>query len=315
VLKGEETAVIDQVTVIGSAKDRSLQRVNIKTRINRNPVIGDKFSSRHGQKGVLSVQWKDTDMPFCENTGMRPDLIINPHAFPSRMTIGMLVESLGSKAGALVGEFVDATPFQKCDNPDTFVDPIKQFGKTLEEAGFHKHGGEKMISGVTGEEFHADIFIGLVYYQRLRHMVSDKFQVRSTGPVNPLTRQPIKGRKFGGGIRFGEMERDSLLAHGAAYLLHDRLHTSSDYTVREVCAECGSLLSPVATKPLAAAGAMGAQMLAPMLDGRGAGTRVVCRICETGKSIERVALPYVFKYLVTELAAMNIRCSLTLQAS
>ncbi|KAK9824626.1 hypothetical protein WJX72_011831 [[Myrmecia] bisecta] len=309
-LKGEETGVIDQVTLIGS-KEAGLTQANIKMRLNRNPVIGDKFSSRHGQKGVLSQLWPDTDMPFVDATGMRPDLIINPHAFPSRMTIGMLVESMASKAGALAGHFVDASPFQRSDGKR--ADPINEFGAALEAAGFARHGGETMISGITGEEFAADIYIGPVYYQRLRHMVSDKFQVRSTGPVNPLTRQPIKGRKFGGGIRFGEMERDSLLAHGAAYLLHDRLHTCSDYSVMEACGQCGSLLSPISV-PQAATGAFGAHITGPLMEGRGAAApRVACKMCKSAKHVERVALPYVFRYLVTELAAMNIKCSLTLK--
>ncbi|KAL4859361.1 DNA-directed RNA polymerase I subunit 2 [Chlorella vulgaris] len=304
-LKGEETAVVDQVSIIGSSKDKGIRQANIKLRFNRNPVIGDKFASRHGQKGVLSRLFDDVDMPFCEATGIRPDLLINPHAFPSRMTIGMLIESLVSKTGALTGKFADASPFQSSDAGQP-VDHPSQYGAMLEEAGFTRNGGEVMISGVTGEPFPVDIYVGLVYYQRLRHMVLDKFQVRSTGPINPLTRQPIKGRKFGGGIRFGEMERDSLLAHGAAYLLHDRLHSCSDYHVMDVCANCGLLISTV-NIPQAASDVMGVRATSGDSGGRG---MTVCRLCESGKYVERVALPYVFKYLVSELAAMNIRCSL-----
>ena len=172
-----------------------------------------------------------------------------------------------------------------------------------------------MVSGFTGEEFEVDIYIGLVYYQRLRHMVSDKFQVRSLGPNNPLTQQPIKGRKAGGGIRFGEMERDSLLAHGAAYLLHDRLHACSDRHVASICSHCGSLLAPAATLRVAGVGpgggvgGAGAGGLGGPLNNAGLG-KVVCRVCNTGSGIERVALPYVFKYLASELAAMNIRIGL-----
>lgn len=190
--------------------------------------------------------------------------------------------------------------------------PAEKFGKTLEELGYAKHGQEKMISGITGEEMVCDIYLGIVYYQRLRHMVNDKFQVRSSGPINNLTKQPIKGRKFGGGIRFGEMERDSLLAHGAAYLLHDRLHACSDYHVMDVCSSCGSLLAPL-NKPhagsKAAAAGMGA-IAAAIADGGDARAqgRVVCPVCDNkSKYIERVAMPYVFKYLATELAAMNIK--------
>lgn len=305
-MKGEETAVVEQVTVVGHPKDKDIRQANIKLRFNRNPVIGDKFSSRHGQKGVLSRLYDDVDMPFCENTGIRPDLLINPHAFPSRMTIGMLIESLTGKAGAISGQFVDASPFQSAD-ADAPVDPCEDFSAALEAAGFARNGGEVMISGITGEAFPVDIYVGVVYYQRLRHMVSDKFQVRSTGPINPLTRQPIKGRKFGGGIRFGEMERDSLLAHGAAYLLHDRLHACSDYHVMDVCANCGLLISTL-TVPHAASDTTGVH--ATRGDGAASKGVVVCKLCGSGKYVERVALPFVFKYLVSELAAMNIRCSL-----
>lgn len=305
-LKGEECAVVDQVTVIGHPRDKDVRQANIKLRYNRNPVIGDKFSSRHGQKGVLSRLYDDVDMPFCETTGVRPDLIINPHAFPSRMTIGMLIESLTGKAGAVLGEFVDASPFQSAD-ADVSIDPCEDLAAALEKAGFARNGGEVMISGVTGEPFPVDIYIGVVHYQRLRHMVSDKFQVRSTGPINPLTRQPIKGRKFGGGIRFGEMERDSLLAHGAAYLLHDRLHACSDYHVMDVCANCGLLVSTLVVPPAGSGEAVQATRT------QASKGNVNCTLCGTGAHVERVALPFVFKYLVSELAAMNIRCSLDLK--
>jgi DNA-directed RNA polymerase I subunit RPA2 len=313
-LKGEEVAVVDRVTVIGAggggsagaggggarrggggsaASTPGIARANVVMRLHRPPVVGDKFSSRHGQKGVLSRQWPDADMPYCEATGVRPDLLINPHAFPSRMTIGMLVESLASKAGALNGQFVDATPFAgmgyddeeggergKGTGPSTH--PAVAFGAALEAAGFSRSGAETMVCGSTGERFAADVFIGPVYYQRLRHMVSDKFQVRSTGPVNALTRQPIKGRKFGGGIRFGEMERDGLLSHGASALLFDRLHASSDYSVTDVCGGCGSLLAPAVLKR--AAGTVAAHLAEA--GGRGAfrlffwvvATRTICSL-------------------------------------
>ncbi|MEW5309998.1 MAG: hypothetical protein WDW38_001834 [Sanguina aurantia] len=304
-LKGEEVGVVDQVTVVGvKGKTNEIQKAHIRMRFNRNPVLGDKFASRHGQKGVLSILWPDVNMPFCPSTGIRPDLIINPHAFPSRMTIGMLVESLVSKGGALKGEHVDASPFQRCDGK-ALGNPVEGWGTYLEAQGFAKYGQETMISGSTGLEMPCDIFIGLVYYQRLRHMVSDKFQVRSTGPINSLTRQPVKGRKAGGGIRFGEMERDSLLAHGAAYLLHDRLHASSDYHVLDVCCKCGSLLAPV-FKPVVVTGGAQSRDNSGGLDGT-----VVCPSCDgSSKHIERIAMPYVFKYLATELACMNIKVSL-----
>lgn len=177
-------------------------------------------------------------MPFSES-GMQPDVIINPHAFPSRMTIGMLVESMAGKAGSLHGLREDGTPwtFNETDTPHDY------FGEQLVRAGYSRLGHEPMYSGITGQELQMDIYLGVVYYQRLRHMVNDKFQCRTTGPVHALTRQPIKGRKVGGGIRFGEMERDATLAHGCAFLLADRLMNCSDYSTCYVCRDCGSITS------------------------------------------------------------------------
>ncbi|ORY29133.1 putative DNA-directed RNA polymerase I polypeptide 2 [Naematelia encephala] len=237
--KGDEECFVDEVRLLGSDNgDSELQKIHIKLRIPRSPVIGDKFSSRHGQKGVCSQKFPAIDMPFTES-GMQPDVIINPHAFPSRMTIGMFVESIAGKAGALHGIAQDATPFRFSDSDR----PTEYFGEQLLAAGYNYHGNEPMYSGITGQEFSADIYIGLVYYQRLRHMVNDKFQVRTTGPVDPLTRQPVKGRKRAGGIRFGEMERDALIAHGTSFLLQDRLMNCSDYSTAWVCRRCGSLIS------------------------------------------------------------------------
>ncbi|KAL9632216.1 MAG: hypothetical protein Q9164_005456, partial [Protoblastenia rupestris] len=210
--KDPETCFIDSVTLIGSETGTEpLQTLSIKLRVPRSPVIGDKFSSRHGQKGVCSQKWPAVDMPFSES-GIIPDIIINPHAFPSRMTIGMFIESLAGKSGALHGLAQDSSPWRFSEEEE--VTAADFFGHQLKAAGYNYHGNEPMYSGITGKEFAADIFVGVVFYQRLRHMVNDKFQVRTTGPVTPLTGQPIKGRAKGGGIRVGEMERDALLAHG-----------------------------------------------------------------------------------------------------
>ena len=241
-------------------------------------MIGDKFASRSGQKGIVSRLWADVDMPFCAATGMRPDLIINPHAFPSRMTIGMLIESLTSKSGALQGSFVDASPFQECDDPN--AEKLEIFADQLEKAGFNRQGTETMICGITGEEMECDIYIGLVYYQRLMHMVSDKFQCRAVGPINAMTKQPVKGRKFGGGIRFGEMERDSAAAHGAAYTISDRMMKSSDSCQMSICRNCHSMIT------------VGNQ---------------ICPICGgPAELIESITVPYSLSLLATELAAVNI---------
>jgi len=291
--------------------------ISITLRIPRNPVIGDKFSSRHGQKGVLSVLWPQIDMPFSES-GISPDIIINPHAFPSRMTIGMLIESMAGKSGALHGMYQDATPFSFHESGDQIA--VDYFGEQLRDAGYSYYGSEPLYSGVSGCLVQADLYIGIVYYQRLRHMVSDKYQVRATGRVNVLTRQPIKGRKKGGGIRLGEMERDSLLSHGTAFLLHDRLVNCSDRHVAYACRRCGDLLSPTTERctVLSAGQAFDAN------SGGKAKLRVFCRnakcrdvtkMREDGNDemVEPIALPYVFRYLTNELAGMNIKMTLDIQ--
>ncbi|KAJ3045414.1 DNA-directed RNA polymerase I subunit rpa2 [Rhizophlyctis rosea] len=299
--KGMEDAYVDEVRLLGSdSGDTELQRVHIKLRIPRPPVIGDKFSSRHGQKGVISQKWPTIDMPFSES-GIVPDVIINPHAFPSRMTIGMFVESLAGKAGALHGRAQDATPF-KFDEDHPAAD---FFGEELAKAGFNYHGNEPMYSGITGQEFKADIYIGVVYYQRLRHMVSDKYQVRTIGPVHNLTQQPIKGRKRAGGIRFGEMERDSLLAHGVSFLLQDRLMNCSDYSQAYVCRGCGNLLSPQQIPETASA--------AGMSTGGGMRNRIRCVTCGKTEDIDVIAVPYVFRYLCSELVAMGVKLRLNVK--
>lgn len=300
-----EPAYIEEVKLLGDDSGEEAQFLTIKYRVPRAPLIGDKFLSRHGQKGVCLRKWPQVDMPFSE-TGIQPDVIINPHAFPLRMTIGMFVELLAGKAGALHGIAQDATPWQFSED-DT---PADHFGEQLLAAGYNYHGNEPMYLGATGEELRADIYIGCVYYQRLRHMVNDKFQVRLTGPVNLLTMQPVKGRKRLGGIRVGEMERDALIGHGTAFLLQDRLLNCLDYTQSAICRACGSLLTT--------------QTLVPRL-GLVAETR--CRRCATrtdarqpdawedgqgkrfvgGDDTTTVAIPFVLKYLDLELAAMGIR--------
>ncbi|CAK4078843.1 unnamed protein product [Aphanomyces euteiches] len=302
--KETEPAVIDQINLVGN-NPSMCTKASIKLRFVRNPIIGDKFSSRHGQKGVLSILWPQADMPFSES-GMSPDIIINPHAFPSRMTIGMLVESMAAKAGALRGKYMDATPFQFSEEHRA----IDVFGKYLKKAGYNYMGSEPLYSGLTGTVMHADIYMGVVYYQRLRHMVSDKSQVRATGPTNSLTRQPVKGRKKRGGIRFGEMERDALLAHGTSFLLHDRLMNCSDKHIATVCTKCGSLLSTWTQRASVSDAGQSDLAIALHKDRK----QWMCATCRTGEACEAVAMPYVFRYLANELAAMNIKMTLALKA-
>ncbi|KAG0438201.1 DNA-directed RNA polymerase I subunit [Dictyocoela muelleri] len=274
----------------------------VTMRIRRDPIIGDKFCSRHGQKGVCSAQWDQSDMPFTED-GICPDIIINPHAFPSRMTIGMMIESIMGKAGCIKGESIESCENPECGNESkdeknrksfsgNFYSDKKKFANPntkivneyLLSQGYDYHGNEVMYSGVTGQKLKVDIFIGVVFYQRLRHMVSDKFQVRATGPIQMQTRQPIGGRKNLGGIRLGEMERDALIGHGCSFILQDRLLNCSDGTLFRYCDSCKTVLFS---------------------------KKKVC-LCGNWK-LKEVVLPYVFKYLCSELVAMNIRVKMDIK--
>ena len=318
--KDPETAFVEEVRILGSETGVDpCQTISIKFRVPRSPVVGDKFASRHGQKGVCSRIWPAVDMPFSES-GIVPDVIINPHAFPSRMTIGMLVESMAGKSGALHGFAQDSSPW-RFDEQNTAGD---YFGTQLQAAGYNYHGNEPMYSGITGKEFVADIYVGLVFYQRLRHMVNDKFQVRTTGPVVQMTGQPIKGRSRGGGIRVGEMERDSLLAHGCAFLLQDRLMNCSDYCRQWVCRRCGSFLSITPTvganrkKGGKGTGIMRCRKCATRLDEAvdvegeiwedGAGRKWV-----GGNETTLVSVPGVLKYLDVELSAMGVKMKFNIE--
>uniref|UniRef100_A0A8C3WA75 DNA-directed RNA polymerase n=1 Tax=Catagonus wagneri TaxID=51154 RepID=A0A8C3WA75_9CETA len=291
--KSKENCVVDNIKVCGNDTGSGrFKCVCVTMRVPRNPAIGDKFASRHGQKGILSRLWPLEDMPFTES-GMVPDILFNPHGFPSRMTIGMLIESMAGKSAALHGLCHDATPFTFSEENSA----LEHFGETLKAAGYNYYGTERLYSGVSGLELEADIFIGVVYYQRLRHMVSDKFQVRTTGARDKVTNQPIGGRNVQGGIRFGEMERDALLAHGTSFLLHDRLFNCSDRSVAHVCVGCGSLLSPLLEKPPPSWSAM-------------RNRKYSCSLCHRSDTIDTVSVPYVFRYFVAELAAMNIKVKL-----
>ncbi|XP_070167298.1 DNA-directed RNA polymerase I subunit RPA2 [Polyergus mexicanus] len=286
--KGTENTYIDSVKLCGTFSSQEPRKACITFRIPRNPIVGDKFASRAGQKGILSRLYPVEDLPFTE-TGMVPDIIFNPHGFPSRMTIAMMIEVMAGKSAAVHGLVHDATPF-RFDEENTAID---YFGKLLELGGYNYYGTERMYSGIYGCEMEASIFFGMVHYQRLRHMVSDKWQVRSTGPIDLLTRQPIKGRRRGGGVRFGEMERDALISHGCSYLLQDRLFHCSDKMTTLACQKCGSLLGPEL-----------------IMNSRHDEDDKKCRLCGEEDNVNEIEIPYIFRFLLIQLASCNINIKL-----
>lgn len=296
-LDEKEDCYVDNVRLCGSLKANSPRMACITLRIPRSPTIGDKFASRAGQKGICSQKYPTEDLPFTES-GLIPDIVFNPHGFPSRMTIAMMIETMAGKSAALHGLVHDATPFRFSEK----YTAIDYFGKMLEHAGYNYYGTERLYSGVDGREMTADIFFGIVHYQRLRHMVYDKWQVRSTGPVDMITHQPIKGRKRGGGVRFGEMERDALISHGAAFLLQDRLFHNSDKTYSLACHTCGSILAPQKkiTKRSQETNEVSSEP-------------DICRLCGNSSNVGYIEIPYSLKYLFTELSAVNINARLKLQ--
>ena len=233
-LRSTENGIVDKVLL--TTNGEGLKFVKVRMRTTKIPQIGDKFASRHGQKGTIGVTYRQEDMPF-SSQGITPDIIINPHAIPSRMTIAHLIECQISKVASLQGLEGDATPFTTIT-----VDSISRL---LRQSGYQSRGFEIMYNGHTGRKLVAQVFFGPTYYQRLRHMVDDKIHARARGPLQILTRQPVEGRARDGGLRFGEMERDCMISHGASAFLRERLFEVSDAFRVHICDICG-LMTPVA---------------------------------------------------------------------
>ena len=254
------------------------------TTVSLRPVsVGDKFASRHAQKGVCSILANPEDMPFSVVDGMVPDIIISPHAIPSRMTIAQLLESIVGKNAALTGKIADATAFVQHD-----IGAIK---RSLESQGFRASGKQQFRDGKTGALLQGELFMGIVYYNRLKHMVKDKLHARATGPVHDLTRQPPHGRGRTGGFRLGEMERDAMIAHGAAAFLNDRYVKNSDEFKTVYCKKCGQFAVPA--RPFDAKYSFNAH-------------EAFCKLCESSENVVPITLPYCYKLLTQELQAMNI---------
>jgi DNA-directed RNA polymerase beta subunit len=246
----------------------------IRMRNFRKLNIGDKCSSRAGQKGTIGIILPEKDMPFAAN-GLKPDLIINPHAIPSRMTIGQLKETLLGKVLLELGLFGDGTSFGELD--------ITDIRKELQNCGYEKNGDELLMNGMTGEQLETNIFIGPVFYQRLKHMVNDKQHSRSFGPMVVLTRQPAEGRSRDGGLRFGEMERDCTVAHGASRFTKERLYDVSDKYQVYICKDCGMIASYNDNKHIHN-----------------------CKMCNNKTNFSLVNIPYACKLLFQELITMNV---------
>ncbi|ORD95156.1 DNA-directed RNA polymerase [Enterospora canceri] len=263
-------AYVDRVILTRGEDDPFVKIVFRETRV---PEIGDKFSSRHGQKGVVGLVVQQCDMPFNEQ-GISPDIVMNPHGFPSRMTVGKILEQISGKAACCTGNYADATAFEDNSAPGAETQ-VEKTCSDLVAHGFSYSGKDVFTSGVTGEQFESFVFFGPIFYQRLKHMVADKIHCRARGPRAVLTRQPTEGRQKDGGLRLGEMERDCLIGYGASALLSERLMHCSDEFDAHVCAKCGVICY-----------------------------KVRCSLC--GMKPVVVKMPYACKLLFQELMAMNI---------
>ncbi len=269
-MKHGEQGIVDFVLLTENEEGNRL--VQVRLRDERVPEIGDKFTSRHGQKGIVGLIVPEADMPFSVS-GIKPDLIFSPHGIPSRMTISHLIEILGGKVGALSGRYVNGTTFD--------AEPEEKLREELKSLGFRENGVETFYNGITGEIMPAKIFVGNMYYLKLKHLVANKIHSRARGPIQLLTRQPTEGRAKEGGLRLGEMEKDTFVAHGAALLLKERF--DSDKTIVPVCESCG--------------------LIAIRDEYKG---KSYCTVCGENVEISDVEISYAFKLILDEFKSLGI---------
>jgi DNA-directed RNA polymerase subunit B len=276
VIRQEEHGTIESVFITEDNQGNKVIRV--KTRDLRIPELGDKFATSHGQKGIIGAIIPENDVPFTSK-GIRPDIIFNPHSIPGRMTVGYLIELLAGKVGCLSGKIVDGTGFagQK----------IEDLEGQLEGMGFRMDGKETVYNGVTGKMMNLKIFVGNMYYLKLKYMVSNKMHARASGKVTLLTRQPIEGRAKGGALRLGEMEQQALVAHGASLLLKERY--DSDKVVLPICIKCGAVAIEDSIR-----------------------NKMTCPMCNS-QDVESVEISYAFKLLVDEIQSLHIKTKFNLK--
>ena len=277
-MKHGEQGIVDFVLITENEEGNKL--IEVRIRDQRIPEIGDKFTSRHGQKGVVGLIVPTADMPYTAS-GIVPDLIFSPHGIPSRMTISHLIELLGGKVGSLAGRYVNGTTFD--------AEPEERLRHELLSMGFRENGVETMYNGQTGEMFHAKIFVGNMYYLKLKHMVANKLHSRARGPIQLLTRQPTEGRAKEGGLRLGEMEKDTFVAHGASLLLKERF--DSDKTTVPVCEKCGIIA---------------------VFDGFK--NKAYCPMCKENTEISHIEISYAFKLILDEFKSLCIYPKLHLES-
>ena len=275
-MKQEEKGTVESILI--TEDDDGNKIVQVKTRDLRIPEIGDKFATSHGQKGVIGIIADEEDIPFTSK-GIRPDVIFNPHGLPSRMTVGYLLELLAGKVGCLKGEIIDGTSFSGVGK--------NELEEQLQEMGFRYDGKETMYSGITGKKMDAKIFVGNLYYLKLKYMVANKLHGRASGKVALLTRQPVEGRSRGGALRLGEMEQQALVAHGASLLLKERY--DSDKVVLPICIHCGSIAIEDNIRD-----------------------KKICTVCSS-EDVESVEVSYAFKLLIEELQGLHIHTTFGLK--
>jgi DNA-directed RNA polymerase beta subunit len=275
-VRQEERGIVDAVFITLDGEGNKAAQVRIRD--SRLPEPGDKFSAPHGQKGVVGLIASAEDIPFTSK-GVRPDLLFNPHGVPSRMSMGYMIELLAGKTGAITGKIIDGTPFTG--------QSVEELEAQLRSMGFSFDGKETMYNGITGKKMEAKIYIGNMYYLKLRRMVKNLLHARASGKVALLTRQPIEGRARGGGLRLGEMEQQALAGHGAALLLKERY--DSDKTVVHICRECGNMTYEDIIR-----------------------NKIVCNVCGSNE-VEPIEVSYAFKLLIDELLGLGVQTKFELK--